>query len=113
MADPYQRHQMALLKVSDNVYQLALQQDSAETREERLRRAIELKCNAQLQYRLAMDMYKRILKEEGNLLDNINLDDIQRQLDEDNPDCPWLDKEPSWHEKQCEKEEYQADMEEE
>ncbi|WP_301875969.1 hypothetical protein [Limosilactobacillus oris] len=46
-------------------------------------------------------------------MDNINLDDIQRQLDEDNPDCPWLDNEPSWHEKQREKEEYQADMEEE
>lgn len=68
MADPYQRHQIALLKVSDNVYQLVLQQDLAETRKERLRRAIELKCNAQLQYRLAMDMYQRIFKEEGNPL---------------------------------------------
>ncbi len=56
---------MALLKVNDNVYRLALKQDLAETREERLRSAIELKCNVQLQYRLAMDMYKRIFKEEG------------------------------------------------
>lgn len=65
MADPYQRHQLALLKANDNVYQLALKQGLAETREERLRRAIELKCNAQLQYRLAVDMYKRIFKEEA------------------------------------------------
>lgn len=46
-------------------------------------------------------------------MDNINLDDIQRQLDEDNPDCPWLDNGPSWYDKQREKAEYQADMEEE
>lgn len=46
-------------------------------------------------------------------MDNINLDDIQRQLDEDNPDCPWLDNDSSWCEKRRKKEEYQADMEEE
>lgn len=46
-------------------------------------------------------------------MDNINLDDIQRQLDEDKPDCPWLDDESSWYDKRRNKEEYQADMEEE
>ncbi|WP_346708914.1 hypothetical protein [Limosilactobacillus oris] len=46
-------------------------------------------------------------------MDNINLDYIQRQLDEDNPDCPWLDDESSWYDKRRKKEEYQADMEEE
>ena len=46
-------------------------------------------------------------------MDNISWDDIQRQQDESYPDCPWLDNEPSWHEKQREKEEHQADMEEE
>lgn len=68
MADPYQRHQLALLKANEAVYSLTVDQDLAETREERLRKAIELKSNAQLQYRLAMDMYKRIFKEEGNTL---------------------------------------------
>ncbi|WP_283620578.1 hypothetical protein [Limosilactobacillus avium] len=43
----------------------------------------------------------------------INWDDLQRQYDESNPYCPWIEDEPSWYDKQREKEEYQADMEEE
>ena len=44
---------------------------------------------------------------------NVNWGKLQRQHDESNPDCPWLDEESSWHDKQREKEEYQADVEEE
>lgn len=46
-------------------------------------------------------------------MNNIDWDKLQRQQDESNPDCPWLDNEPSWYDKQREKEECQADMEEE
>lgn len=46
-------------------------------------------------------------------MNNIDWDDLQRQYDESNPDCLWIDDEPSWHDEQREKEEYQADMEEE
>lgn len=45
-------------------------------------------------------------------MNDINWDDLQRQQDESTPGCPWLDDEPSWYNKQREKEEYQADMEE-
>ena len=46
-------------------------------------------------------------------MSNANWDKVQHQQDEAKPDCPWLDDEPSWHDKQRKKEEYQADMEEE
>ncbi len=46
-------------------------------------------------------------------MNNIDWDDLQRQYDESNPYCPWIEDEPSWYDKQREKEEYQADMEEE
>ena len=65
MADPYQRHQLALLKETDNVQSLIELQDQAETRDERCRLAIELKCHAELLNSLLLGMYKRILKEEG------------------------------------------------
>ena len=44
---------------------------------------------------------------------NIDWDNLQRQYDESNPYCPWIEDEPSRYDKQREKEEYQADMEEE
>ena len=44
---------------------------------------------------------------------NVNWGKLQRQQDESNPDCPWLDEESSWHDKQRENEEYQAEVEEE
>lgn len=46
-------------------------------------------------------------------MNNIDWDNLQRQYDESNPYCPWIEDEPSWYDKQREKEEYQADMEEE
>lgn len=46
-------------------------------------------------------------------MNDIDWDKIQHQQDENNPDCPWLDNEPSWYDKRRKKEEYQADMEEE
>lgn len=68
MADPYQRHQLALLKETDNVQSLIKLQDQAETRDERRRLAIELKCHAELLNSLLLGMYQRIFKEEGNPL---------------------------------------------
>lgn len=65
MADPYQRHQLALLKETDDVRALIDLQDQAETRDERRRLAIELKCHAQLLNVLLLGMCKRILKEEA------------------------------------------------
>lgn len=46
-------------------------------------------------------------------MNNTDWDNLQRQYDESNPYCPWIEDEPSWYDKQREKEEYQADMEEE
>ena len=65
MADPYQRHQLALLKETDDVRALIDLQDQAETRDERRRIAIELKCHAQLLNVLLLGMCKRIFKEES------------------------------------------------
>lgn len=65
MSDPYQRHRKALQKETDNVRSLTSLQDQAETRDERRRRAIELKCHAQLLNGLLLGMYKRILEEEA------------------------------------------------
>lgn len=45
-------------------------------------------------------------------MNSINWDDLQLQVDESNTDCPWIDQ-TSWYDKEREKEEYQADMEEE
>ena len=71
MADPYQRHQMALLKEIDDVHALITLQDQAGTRDERLRLAIELKCHAELLNSLLLGMYKRIFEEEGGTYGNV------------------------------------------
>lgn len=45
-----------------------------------------------------------------NVMNNVNWDEWQRQIDEHNPNCPWLDDEDELTEQ--EKAERKADMEE-
>lgn len=63
--DFYQRHQLALMKTNGELADLIMKQDQAETRDQRLRYGIMLKCYAQLESGLAMEIRNRIFKEEG------------------------------------------------
>lgn len=63
--DFYQRHQLALMKTNGELADLIMKQDQAETRDQRLRYGIMLKCYAKLESGLAMEMHDRIFKEEG------------------------------------------------
>lgn len=63
--DFYQRHQLALMKTNGELADLIMKQDQAETRDQRLRYGIMLKCYAQLLGGLALEMHNRIFEEEG------------------------------------------------